>query len=90
MVLGCLSTLALFGVAIAAGLGHFSFWWAAIPAFFAGSFMLSNGPHYGSIIEANRRGQVWYFPMMLTVTVAGYLATGHRLLDHQMVGLISN
>lgn len=37
--------------------------------------MLSNGPHYGSIIEANRRGQTWYFPMMLTVTVAGYLTT---------------
>lgn len=37
--------------------------------------MLSNGPHYGAIIEFNRRGQVWYFPMMLTVTVAGYLAT---------------
>lgn len=74
MALGCLSTLALIVTAIAAGMGYFSFWWVLIPAFFAGSFALSNGPGYGAIIEANRQGRVWYFPMMLALSISLHVA----------------
>jgi hypothetical protein len=73
-LLGCLSTLALLATAVAAGLGKLSFWWVLLPAFVAGSFALSNGPHHSSIIEANRRGQLAVFPTMLTISVLSHVA----------------
>jgi hypothetical protein len=74
MALGCLSLLALFGAAIVAGLGYFSFWWLLIPAFVAGSFALSNGPQYGAIVRANEEGRLGVFPMALGGTVGMSLA----------------
>ena len=73
-MLGCLSTIVSLGVAIAAGLGHFSFWRVLIPSFLAGAFALSNGPHYGAILQANEEGRLSVFPMALAGTVGVSLA----------------
>ena len=73
-MLGCVSTIASLGMAIAAGLGYFSFWWVWIPSFLAGSFALSGGPHYGAILEANEEGRLGVFPMALVGTVGVSLA----------------
>jgi hypothetical protein len=67
--LGCLFQFATLGTAIAAGLGYFSFWWALIPAFIAGSFSLSNGPHYKRVIEANQAGRTGFSPLMLAASI---------------------
>lgn len=64
-------TIAMMAIAIVVGLERFSFWWVLIPAFFAGSLALSNGPHYMRVVEANQRGVLWYFPTMLMIHVAG-------------------
>ena len=69
-MLGCLSHVAVLATAIAAGLGHLSFWWVLIPAFFAGSFSLSNGPAYERIMESYERRQWGTFPIMLIMAVA--------------------
>ncbi|MGV2495043.1 hypothetical protein [Pelagerythrobacter aerophilus] len=71
-----LQTLAAVGVvvlAVLAGLGYLSFWWVLIPAFFAGSLSLSNGHHYAAVMEANRRGSVTLFPLLLTIYCGGYI-----------------
>lgn len=73
MKLGCLSTLATLATAVTAGLDYISFWWVLLPAFFAGSFSLSNGPHYAQIIEANRQGRLGFFPMMLAISIGSYV-----------------
>lgn len=73
MTLGFLSTVAVIAVAIFAGLGKFSFWWVLIPAFFAGSLSLSNSRHYSGVIEANKRGNLTTFPMLLAIYCAGEL-----------------
>lgn len=70
-MLQMISVLAWIAVAILAGLGKFSFWWVLIPAFFAGAFGLSNGPHYSTVVEANRRGNAWLFPMQLAIYTGG-------------------
>lgn len=70
-MLGCLATLIMIAAAIASGAGYFSFWWVTLPVFLAGSLALSNGPHYARVIQANERGQVSFFPLML----ASYCAT---------------
>ncbi|KLE32609.1 hypothetical protein AAW01_00635 [Aurantiacibacter gangjinensis] len=72
-MLGCLTQLATIAAAIAAGLGYFSFWWVLIPAFFAGSFGVSNGPHYSRVIEANARGDLVTFPLTLATYIASTL-----------------
>lgn len=72
-MLGTLAALAVVAVSILAGLGTFSFWWVLIPAFFAGSLSLSNGPHYSAVVEANRRGSLTLFPLMLAIYMASYL-----------------
>lgn len=74
MSLGCLSQFAVIATAIAAGLGYFSFWWALIPAFFAGSFQISNGPGFGVVLKANEEGRVGVFPMMLMTNILAWLA----------------
>jgi hypothetical protein len=63
----------MLGTAVAAGLGYFSFWWTLIPAFFAGSFALFNGPGYDTIMRANREGRTGVFPTMLAVSIAAHL-----------------
>jgi hypothetical protein len=57
----------MIATAVASGLGYFAFWWVLIPAFFAGSLSLSNGPHYANVVQANQRGSMTFFPMMLTI-----------------------
>lgn len=69
MKLGCIAQAAVIVCSIAAGLGYFSFWWIAIPAFFAGSLELSNGPSYDLVIRANNEGRFAVFPMMLAVNI---------------------
>lgn len=76
MKLGSLATLITLGVAIAAGLDKFSFWWVLIPAFFAGSLALSNGPHFAAVLDANRRGSLTLFPMLLAIYCGGMIALG--------------
>ena len=74
-MLGCLSIIASISSAILAGLGYYSFWWTVIPAFFAGAFALSNSPgHYAAIIRANERGNIWLFPVSLSLSVGTMLA----------------
>ena len=73
MKLGCLSQVATLATAIAAGLGHFSFWWTLIPAFLAGTFQLSNGPGYDLVLEANKQGRLSVFPMMLASNIVPWL-----------------
>jgi hypothetical protein len=72
-MLGTLAALAVVVVSILAGVGTFSFWWVLIPAFFAGSLSLSNGRHYAGVIEANRRGSLTHFPVMLAIYVSSYV-----------------
>lgn len=88
MVFGCISTLALVATAIAAGLGYFSFWWILIPAFFSGSFSLSNGPHYNQIIEANRQGRLGFFPVMLILSVGFSVAAAGAV--YWLTGVLSD
>lgn len=64
-MLGCLSLLIVIAASIASGLGIFSFWWVLIPIFFAGSFGITNGPHYERVLEENQNGSITYFPMIL-------------------------
>jgi hypothetical protein len=59
--------------ALLAGLAKISIWWVLIPAFFAGSLSLSNGPHYQRVVDANLNGIFWYFPTMLLIHIAGKL-----------------
>ena len=73
-MLGCLSMLTVVGVAIAAGLGHFSFWWVILPAFLAASFQLSNGPSFGTILQANQEGRLGVFPTMLAMQLLVWMA----------------
>ncbi len=73
MKLGTLATLITLGVAIAAGLQKFSFWWGLIPAFFAGTLMLSNGPHFQAVLDANRRGNLTLLPIQLAIHWGGML-----------------
>ena len=70
---GCLTFAISLAAAVAAGLGYFSFWWTLIPAFFAGSLALSNGPYYSAVIAANERGNLWLFPVQLIIHVGGVL-----------------
>jgi len=74
MSLGCLSQFAVIATAIAAGLGYFSFWWALIPAFFAGSFQISNGPGFGAALKANEEGRLSVFPIMLVTNILPWVA----------------
>ena len=73
MQLETISKLTLVAVAIAAGLGYFSFWWTIIPAFLGGSFTLANSNQYNRIVEANMQGNVTYFPKMLAIQFAGLM-----------------
>lgn len=73
-MLGYFSKFVMIGVAVAAGMGAFSFWWALIPVFLAGSLALSNGPHYEIVMRANERGSLTIFPLMLVIYCAGQLA----------------
>ncbi len=72
-MLGCLTLIASLATAVAAGLGYFSFWWTIIPAFFAGALVLSNGPGYQAIMQANERGNLWLFPLQLLIHIGGVL-----------------
>ena len=73
MNLGCLSQIAVIATAILAGLGYFSFWWVAVPAFLAGSFQISNGPWYDLVMTANRDGRFNVFPIMLIVNILPWI-----------------
>ena len=57
--------MAVVAVAVAAGLSKLSFWWVLIPVFLAASFVLSNGPWYDRIVQANQEGRLTVFPMAL-------------------------
>ena len=72
-MLGIFSRIVVIGTSIAAGLQMFSFWWVLIPAFFSGSVILANGPHYDGVIAANKRGNLWLFPTQLLIHGAGQL-----------------
>lgn len=76
MKLGCLSQIVTLATAIAAGLGFYSFWWVLIPAFLAGSFQISNGPLFDRVIEANREGNLTFFPTMLALNVVPWIGIG--------------
>jgi hypothetical protein len=69
-----LSQVAVLAAAIAAELGCFSFWWTVIPAFFAGSFQISNGPGFDLVLTANRDGRFSVFPIMLMTNILPWLA----------------
>ena len=71
---GCLFTVATMGVGIAAGLHLMSFWWVLAPAFIAASFLLSNGPGFGTILRANKEGRLGVFPAMLAFNMLPQLA----------------
>ncbi|MFN4095224.1 MAG: hypothetical protein ACK4GG_00450 [Sphingomonas sp.] len=73
-MLGCISMVAVIAAAVAAGLGQFSFWWVAIPAFVAGAFSISNGPGYSLVMRANAEGRLSVFPLMLATHTLGHLA----------------
>ena len=73
MTLEAISKIVLVAVAIAAGLGYFSFWWTTIPAFFGGSFALANSNQYHRIVAANEQGNMTYFPTMLGIQFAGLM-----------------
>lgn len=73
MYLGCLSQVATLVAAIASGLGYFSFWWALIPAFLAGSFQISNGPGFDIVMNANRNGRLDVFPRLLFFNILPWL-----------------
>ena len=65
-MLGLLAMLASIGTAIAAGLGYFSFWWAAIPSVIAAFIALKKSPeHYARSMEATRAGQWHVLPLIL-------------------------
>ena len=70
---GCLATLVMIAIAFASGSNYFSFWWVLIPAFFAGSLSLSNGPHYANVVQANQKGSLLMFPVMLSLYIGGQL-----------------
>lgn len=74
MKLQTLITLIAVAMAVWAWTSGFSFWWTLVPTFFAGSLALSNGPHYAAIIEANARGSMTLFPLLLAIYWAGYIA----------------
>ena len=74
MKMGYLPQLISFVAAIAAGLGHFSFWWVLIPIVVAGSFQLSNGPGFGIAMTANREGRLGVFPKLLLFNILPWLA----------------
>lgn len=79
MRLGSLATLTTFGMAIAAGLSVFSFWWTLIPAFISGSLAVANGPGYDIVMQANREGRLSVMPRMIGVAMGARLATGGAL-----------
>jgi hypothetical protein len=64
-MLGCISILTVVAVSLGAGLGKFSVWWILLPALFAGSFALSNGPSFDVVIRANHEGRLGVFPKVL-------------------------
>jgi hypothetical protein len=74
MKLQSLAAAVVVGLAVWSGIGGDSFWWVLIPAFFAGSLGLSNGPHYAAVVEANRQGSLTLFPMMLAIYWISYTA----------------
>ena len=74
MKLGCLAQIAVLGIAISAAVYGYSFWWTLIPAFFAGSLQLSNGPGFDRVINANREGRLSVFPTLLLANVLPWVA----------------
>lgn len=70
-MLGCIFTIITLATGGAAGADIISFWWVLLPAFFAGSLGLSNSHHYGTVMEANRRGSMTFFPLMLGIYIGG-------------------
>jgi hypothetical protein len=74
MRLESIATTTMFVAALTSGLGYFSFWWILIPAFFAGSLHLSNGPNYERVVQANKAGNLTFFPLMLATHVLASLA----------------
>ena len=66
-------TIIMMATSIWSGWTHNSFWWVLIPGFIAGSFSLANSRHYESVVQANLRGVLWYFPTMLAIHTAGKL-----------------
>ncbi|MBB6469266.1 hypothetical protein HNQ96_005155 [Aminobacter lissarensis] len=68
-----MAIIATVASAIASGLGYFSYWWVLLPAFLAGALSLANGPGYGLVIDANRRGRLGVFPWLLAVNTVPWL-----------------
>lgn len=73
-MLGCLTLIATIIMAVAAGLGHFSFWWVLLPAFPAASLNIANGPGFAIVMRANEEGRLGVFPMMLATHLVSILA----------------
>ena len=73
-VLQGIATLAVYAVAVLAGLEKFSFWWVLIPVFMAASFMVSNR-YYDTVRRANEAGHLSVMPTLIGATGFGYLVT---------------
>lgn len=74
MLFGCIFQIAMLATAILAGLGNFSFWWTLIPAFFAASLSISNGPGFDLVIHANQEGRLAVLPRLLIFNILPWLA----------------
>jgi hypothetical protein len=74
MTLGRLSQLAVIIVAIAVAMLDQSFWWSLIPAFFAGSFQVTNGPNHAVVMNAHREGRLDVFPLLLLINILPWVA----------------
>lgn len=74
MKLGCLAQVAVLAVAIMTAVFGYSFWWALIPAFAAGSLQISNGPDFDIVERANREGRLGVFPFLLLTNILPWLA----------------
>jgi hypothetical protein len=85
---GCFSQVAVLFTAMAAGAGYFSFWWALIPAFFAGSLAVSNGPGFDIVMSANREGRLGVFPRVLALSFLPWLIVAGAV--YWVTALISN
>jgi hypothetical protein len=86
-MLGCLSTVILIGMSVAAAFEYFSIWWLGVPIFFAASFSIVNSPQYDGIIRANLEGNLWLFPVTFAIHSCGYclLATATFWLTRVLI-----
>lgn len=74
MALQGVATLAVYALAILAGLDRLSFWWVLIPSFVAASLMVSNR-YYETVRRANEAGDLSVMPRLIGATGFGYFVT---------------